>query len=285
MKTKNLFAILFFSALVISCGKEDEGGSSFSQEEAVANTKIDMMNNDVSQIVENQLTEDDGIDGKNAQGVQDYLPGCATVTRVPAYGTPITDGQLITKTIDFGTTGCALSNGNVLKGVIVITFTYHPDATSHTINYSFENFYYNAIKFEGNKSFTRVMGTSAANPNMHPIVTMNMDMTATFPNGDVYERVGSRVREIIEGYTTAILIDNVYQITGSWTTTLVGASTQTSTITDPLIVKLNCSNIVEGIITFEKNGNNATLDYGDGECDNQAVFTYNGIPYNITLGN
>lgn len=284
MKTKFLMLTLIISLVTISCSKDAEqtDSSTITAEEAGVNAKIDIMNDDVSKVVENQLTSDDGITGRSPQ---DYLPACATVTRVPAFGTVPEVGTLITKTIDFGTTGCPLPNGNILRGKIIISFTYQPNATTHTINYHFDHFFHNAIRFDGNKTFTRVMGTSTVNPNIHPIVTMNMEITATFPNGAVFVRVGSRVREIIAGYNTPELSDNVYQVTGSWTTTFPNTTVQTSTITSPLIIKLSCSNIVQGIITFERNSHTATLNYGNGDCDNQAVFTINGNSYPITLGN
>lgn len=271
--------------MTLSCNKEDDSSSPMTAEEAAMNAKIDIANDDVSKIVEDQLTPDDGISGKSPEVVAPFLPDCATVTRVPEFGTTITPGTLVTKTIDFGTTGCPLPNGNILKGIIVISFTYQPEAISHTVNYSFNNFFHNAIEFDGTKTFTRVMGTSTANPQTHPIVTMNMDMTATFPNGAVVTREGTRVREIIEGYGTPIWNDNIYEITGSWTTTFPNNVVQTSTITSPLRIRMNCSNIVRGIITIVRNNNTATLDYGVGECDNLAVFTINGNSYTITLGN
>ena len=287
MKTTKIILGLALAFSIFSCSKDDNG-SSISAADAATNAKIDIMNDDVSKIVEDQLTTSDGISGKTNQTVQTseaFLPPCATVTRVPAFGTVITPGTLITKTIDFGTTGCPLPNGNVLRGVIVVSFTYQSDATSHTITYTFQDFYHNAIKFNGTKTFTRVMTTSTANPNVHPIVTMNMDMTATLPNGDVITRVGQRVREIIEGYATAIWLDNIYQITGEWTTTFPNGGIQTSTITSPLRIRMNCPNIVRGVITIVRNDNTATLDYGDGECDNLATFTVNGVAHIITLGN
>ena len=165
-----------------------------------------------------------------------------------------------------------------------MSFTYQPDATSHTITYTFQNFYHNAIKFNGTKTFTRVMATSTPNPNSHPIVTMNLDMTATLPNGDIVTRVGQRVREIIEGYSTLIWLDNIYQVTGEWTTTFPSGGVQTSTITTPLRIRMNCPNIVRGVISIVRNGNTATLDYGNGDCDNLATFTVNGNSYTIILG-
>jgi hypothetical protein len=284
MKTMKLILSLVLIISVLSCSKE-ESNSAISKEDAGTNAKLDIANDDVSKIVEDQLTTEDGISGRSANDVNSYLPSCAVVTRVPEYGTVITPGTLITKTINFGTVGCPLPNGNILKGIIVITFTYQPDATSHTINYTFTDFYHNAIKFNGTKTFTRVLGTSAANANVHPIVTMVMDMTATLPNGNEVTRVGTRTREIIEGYNTPAWLDNIYEVTGNWTTTFPSGAVNSSTITTPLRIRMNCSNIVRGVISIVRNSNTATLDYGDGECDNLAIFTINGNSYTITLGN
>lgn len=286
MKTKFGVLVMLFSLLIISCTKEDTEKSTITAEEATVSAKLDLMNDDVSKIVEEQemSTYTNATSGKMTTVADYYLPNCAQVTRVPAFGTLITPGTVVTKTIDFGTIGCPLPNGIVVKGKIIIVFTFQPEATSHTINYTFDNFYHNNIKYTGTKTFTRVMSTSESNPNIHPIVTMNMDMTATFPNGNVYTRVGQRVREIVEGYTTPIWTDNVYKVTGSWTTTFPNAATQTATITTPIMIKLNCAYISKGVITIVRDATTATLDYGNGECDNQAVFTINGVSYPITLG-
>ncbi|HHT9076964.1 TPA: hypothetical protein ACT5B6_002249, partial [Flavobacterium psychrophilum] len=65
--------------------------------------------------------------------------------------------------------------------------------------------------------------------------------------------------------------------------------TQTSTITSPIIIKLACtptnSALSKGVISFVRNSHIATLDYGNGDCDNLAVFTINGVSHTIALGN
>ena len=43
--------------------------------------------------------------------------------------------------------------------------------------------------------------------------------------------------------------------------------------------------IVSGVISIVRNGNTGTLDYGDGTCDNTALFTFNGNTYTIAIGN
>ena len=195
------------------------------------------------------------------------------------------------KTIDFGTTGCQLNNGNIVKGKIIISFVYQPTAVSHTVTYTFDNFYHNNIKFVGTKTFTRSLTAATATSAPHPIVVMLLDMTITMPNGDVYTRVGTRTRELVEGFsTTQIFADNIYKITGNWTTTHPNGTIQTATITTPLRARMSCLVVnkpllVLGVITFVKNGVTATLDYGNGDCDNTAVFTINGVSYTITIGN
>lgn len=291
MKIKILMLATIVSLFAVNCSKEDSTNEtqSFSADEAAVNARMDIMNDDLSQVVEENLLPEDGISGKGTQLVERFLPICATVTRVPAFGTTPTVGSTITKTIDFGTAGCPLPNGNVLKGKIIISFVYNPNATTQTINYELVDFYHNAIQFNGNKTFTRIMTATTATSVNHPIVTMNMEITATFPDGRVFTRVGTRVREIIEGYGNPNLSDNVYQVTGNWTTTYPNTSVQVSTITTPLIIKFSCypqfSVVSKGIITFTRNNNNATLDYGDGTCDNQAIFTINGVAFTIVLNN
>jgi hypothetical protein len=293
MKTKIVFLGLLLALFTISCNK-DKDNNDFTADEAGVNAKIDLANDDVSDIIEGQFnaTMENTTSGKTTElAAATNLPTCATITRVPTFGTAPTVGQTVTKTIDFGTTGCAMPNGNVLKGQIIMSFVYNPTATSHTINYQFVNFYHNAIKFDGNKTFTRTMSVATATSPSHPIVVMNMQMTVTFPDGRVFERVGTRTREIIEGYgTPLVLADNVYKVTGSWTTTFPNTTVQTSTITTPLLVKMSCIAVnkpllVKGVITFERNGNIATLDYGNGDCDNLAIFTINGTQYTIVIGN
>ncbi len=292
MKTVKWLMSAVAVTLLVSCNRDDKE-TFITAEEATVNAKMDIANNDVTDLVENEekSTYDNSLSGKTTEPSTEALPSCATVTRVPAFGTALTPGTSVTKTIDFGTSGCPLANGNVVKGKIIISFVFEPGATTHTINYQFDNFYHNGIKYEGNKTFTRTMTVATATVPSHPIVTMNMDMIATFPNGNSYQRVGQRVREIIEGYDTpGLLADNVYQVTGSWTTTFPNTTLQTSTITTPLQIKMSCMAvnkplIVSGVISIVRNGNTGTLDYGDGTCDNTALFTFNGNTYTIAIGN
>lgn len=296
MKTKIFILSMVVTLMTIGCSKDNnDTNTAITPEEAGINSKIDMANDDAVDIITEQEnnTYANSTNGKQIGEVPySALTTCATITRVPDFGTPLTVGQTVTKTINFGTTGCTLANGNVVRGVIVMSFVFDPNATSHTVTFTFNDFYHNNIKFNGTKTYIRTMTTATATSPAHPIVTVNIDLTATLTDGRVFTRTGQRVREMIAGFGTADISDDIHRVTGSWTTTFPNMVAQTATISssNPLLVKMSCVAlhkplIVQGVITYNRNGNTATLDFGDGTCDNTAIFTHNGISVTIIIGN
>lgn len=276
MKVSKLVVGLAVIALGFSCSKDEENNT-MTSEELTINAKMDEISDDVAKIAEDQVGIQQTL-GRYSETPESMLPPCATVTLV------VTDNTW-TRTVDFGTTGCAMPNGNVLKGQIIISGSTNFDQPSYVINYSFVNFYHNNIKIEGNRTVTRTLASTATLAAVHPVATMDINMTVTLPNGATHTRIGTRVREMIEGFDTPMVWqDNVFSITGSWTTTFP-AGTKTSTITTPLRIRMNCPHIVRGVIQVVRNDNTATIDFGDGTCDNLATLTINGNTYTITLGN
>ncbi|RTY90894.1 hypothetical protein [Flavobacterium sp. GT3R68] len=277
MKAKILlFGMTLFLLTFASCNKDDEGNSSsLTSEETMTNAKMDAAADDVSKIIDDQYNVQE-----NSKMVvpASILPSCATVTTVVT-------GNTWTRTIDFGTTGCDMPNGNSLRGTIIVSGSTDFNQSTHTIHYSFLHFYHNNTLIEGNNTVVRTLESTNANANLHPVANMTIHMTFTLVNGNVYTRVGNRVREMVVGYDTPdVWLDNEFLITGSWVTTLPNGGTQNSTITTPLRIRMNCNHIVSGVLTVTRNNVTATLDYGDGSCDNIAVVTINGVAHTITLG-
>jgi hypothetical protein len=275
MKTTKIILGMALAFSIFSCSKDDSNSSS-GLSEAKVSAKIDMATEDVAKIVEDQYALQVNPDaGKNDLETEN-LPSCATVTVELTAST-------WTRTVVFD--NCTLPNGNVLDGTIIVSGSLNFGTPSHTISYTFVDFHHNNILIEGNRTVVRSMQSTTALSTVHPVANMSIDMTVTFPNGNVYHRVGNRVRELIEGFDTPMVwADNVFSISGSWTTTFP-VGTQTSTITTPLRVRANCPNIVRGVVEIVRNDNTAVLDYGNGECDNQATLTINGTTTTITLGN
>ncbi len=272
MKTTNFILGLALSLSILSCGKDDSG-STVSEEKV--NAKIDAVADDVSDLVEKEYYEAANGAGKVSTNQELALPDCVQVTVV-------TTDLTWTRTLLF--TNCTMPNGNVLDGTIIISGSTDFTAPSQTISYSFVNFHHNNILVEGNRTMVRTLQSTATLATIHPVANIAFDMSLTFPNGNVYHRVGNRIREMIDGFGTPFIwLDNKFSISGSWTTTFPNG-TRTSTITTPLIAEAGCPHIVSGVITVVGPVNTATLDYGNGDCDNQATLTINGVSTTITLG-
>jgi hypothetical protein len=77
--------------------------------------------------------------------------------------------------------------------------------------------------------------------------------------------------------------DDVFQITGDASGSNSNGNSWAALITDPLIKKPACHWIVKGTVRITRNTNIAVLDYGNGDCNNKAIITINGIPHDITL--
>ncbi|TBX69549.1 hypothetical protein EZL74_06635 [Flavobacterium silvisoli] len=287
MKTKILLGIIALIAVfsLTGCSKDSStSDSAFTSDDVKASNKMDQASNDVSEIVEDQyLQQNPSAAGKTTASYVSILPSCATVT------TEVT-ATTWTRTIVFANGGCTMPNGNVLEGSIIVSGSLNFNTPSYVINYQFVNFRHNNILIEGNKTITRTFTNSALLATNHPIHVMDINMTFTFPNGDVYTRVGTRKRECIDGFTSPMnWHDNVYLITQNITTTKPNGATHTNTVTDasPLRIEMNCQyRIVSGILTITKPNHTAVLDYGTGTCDNNATISIDGgTPTAFTFGN
>ena len=287
MKTTKLFGIIALIAVfsLTGCSKDsDSNDTGLTSQDVQVNNKIDQASNDVSEIVEDQyLQQNPSAAGKTTLPPASILPSCATITTTL---TPTT----WTRTITFATGGCTMPNGNVLEGTIIVSGSLNFDTPSYVINYQFVNFHHNNILIEGNRTVTRTFSSSALLATNHPIHVMDINMTVTFPNGDVYTRVGTRKRECVDGFTSPInWHDNVYLITGSVTTTKTNGVVHTNTVTEasPLRIELSCQyRIVSGTLTITRPNHTAVLDYGTGDCDNNATISIDGgTPTAFTFGN
>ncbi|MEM1001163.1 MAG: hypothetical protein AAGH46_00775 [Bacteroidota bacterium] len=200
------------------------------------------------------------------------LPACVTVT--------VTIQQNFRELlIDFGTEGCNI-RGNLLRGQIQVTYNRDPEAQEVLINYTLIDFFFNAKSIEANRTILR----QRSNENGNPMFTHTLDITVTWPNGASASRQGAKIREWIEGTGSSIFSDNVFEVIGNWTTTFVNGHTHSYEVVEPLRREVICLYFVSGAIGVERTNFGGVLDYGDGDCDNEATFTFNnGNEIQITL--
>jgi len=208
--------------------------------------------------------------GRSAQ--QSGLPACVTITVVMQQ-------NYREVTVDFGTEGCIV-NGHLLKGQIVFTYSRNPEAQQVLITYTLEDFYFDNKNIIGSKTLLKEL----SNDNGNPQFTHTLDLTVIWPNGAQASREGVKIREWVEGFGSGVWSDNVFEITGNWSTTFVNGNTHTYEVVIPLRREVICFYFVSGSINVQRTNFGGVFDYGNGNCDNQATFTFNnGNVVNITL--
>ncbi|OYU83916.1 MAG: hypothetical protein CFE24_09135 [Flavobacterium sp. BFFFF2] len=292
--TKTTFTILSICALLLSaCTSNVRDVSPITKDEASLNTKIDLMNDDVSRIIEESengtyLNTSWGKSGASVE-VEKGGPSCLSVIRIPSFGSAVGENWTVTKTLDYGTQDCQLSSGNYVRGKIVISYKFTPNNTNRVVSYRFDGFYHNGFLYDGKSTLERSMIEATANVLRHPQFKLKMNLKITSPDGTEYKRAGYKVREHIQGFDTNTTSDDVYSVTGIWSNSFGQAYDIISTISVPLIVKNDCSQsnvdhpkVVQGQISLDRQGVTATIDFGDGTtCTPVRTFTSNGVTVNL----
>lgn len=265
---KNILIVLFTLTLLNSCRKsvrDEDNDTKAAQDFALA----DIAFNDVSNLLTEVMENESGLRAANIN------LSCATVT-VDTLAFPMT------VSIDFGTTNCLGGDGRNRRGIINATFTgkYRDSLTVVTITPS--NYYLNDYKIEGTKVVTNKGHNSDGNLWFTVVIT-NAIITATDGTWNITFD-SNRTREWIVGESTAILSDDIYEISGTMDGTSRTGNHFTASTTTPVRVELSCAWIVSGVIEVTPdNVSPRIIDFGSGGCDNAATVTVNGNTYDVEL--
>jgi hypothetical protein len=165
-----------------------------------------------------------------------------------------------------------LANDKIIDGIIKIELTAAP-WTDGAVREITMDLVIDSVEINGEKrvEFTGEKGVSKK-------WEITSEITFTYPDGTELFRSAERTREWISGLDTKWdLSDDKVQITGKVTCVDTEENEYTKEIDEenPLIRIGTCRLIVSGTVIFSQNGEQfATFDYGDGECDNIATYTY-----------
>lgn len=271
---------LFASAVVSlaigfnSCKKSDETLSEefentfeISGDQAVTNNLLQD-----AEDVFLEVAQDNNIAGNFApEPVNNIIP-CATVTITPVTGFPKTI------VIDFGIS-CTY-NGVTRSGKINVTLTDSVRKSGSIATMTFTNYFVNLYKIEGTYTWTN---TSTANTRSWTRVTSNGKITA--PDAKYWLHEGTRSVTQTGGVGTATVLDDIFSVTsGTHTVTNSANISRTCTILEALQRKVACANIDKGKIKVQGPNHYATIDFGDGTCDNLATLSIDGrTPRTIVL--
>ena len=200
---------------------------------------------------------------------------CFTITVVPN----IPHVFPKTVTIDFGT-GCLGRDGKFRKGKIVSIYTNPMFVPGAKVSTTFVGYYVDSFKIEG----THITeNTSTSNMQGWKVKVINGKITNTNNNR---WRMWNSVKDVLQvagNGTPHFPLDDIYKIDGAATGSNSGGHNWSSLITESLIKKFTCPWIVQGKVRLNKDGRTALLDYGNGNCDNQAIIYINGVPHIIYL--
>lgn len=273
--TKFTYALVVLGLTLTSCTSEDAVPEEQQNEdisEVRLSSEIDTAASVVGDIIIDayEVEESESLDRQSQQ--QSALPDCVTITVVAQ--------QFFREvTVDFGTEGCIV-HGHLLKGQIVFSYTRNPDAQQVLITYDLIDFFFDAKNIIGSKTLLKEL----SNDNGNPQFTHTLDLTVIWPNGAQASREGLKIKEWVEGHGSGIFSDNVFEITGNWSTTFVNGNQHTYEVLTPLRREVICFYFVSGTVDVQRTNFGGSFDYGNGDCDNQATFTFNnGNVIDITL--
>ena len=144
---------------------------------------------------------------------------------------------------------------------------------------TFDNYYKNLYKVEGTYTWTN---TSTAVTRSWKRKTENGKITA--PDARYWLHSGMRYITQTAGVGTATITDDVFSITGDHTVANATGATRVITVLNALQKKVACANIDKGILKVQGPNHYATIDFGDGTCDNLALLSIDGrTPRTIIL--
>ncbi len=200
----------------------------------------------------------------------DQRLNCATITH---------DRENNTISIDFGD-GCEDNRGTVRSGSILITYTGPRIIPGNSVTTTFENYYVDSVLVQG----TRVVENTTSSLDTISLQVSLTDGSLTWPDGTSASREATRVRKFF--------LDAEDNITSTVTGGASGVNrlgtSYTSSITTELVFSQSCQlyrvPISGSIEITTSNENTLVVDYGDGECDRLATFTFNdGEPREVNL--
>jgi hypothetical protein len=280
MKRRILSATLVIALAVVgfsSCNRDriDAAEVEVVTDAAETQARTENIDQDVNEVAEESAARV-GVFGANGctPNFTNGAGSCAVVTKTGAF-------PALNISIDFGT-GCTTANGRIRSGIINIVLTDSIQNPGSVATITFNNYYVNGYKRDG--TITRTNTTIAGGTTRSWNRTV-VGGSLTAPSGAVRTFTKNiNITQTAGVSTPCDRTDDIYLLDGTRTVTGFNGKTRTFTTQTPLQKKASCANIDMGILNITAGTKTATLDFGTGNCDNQAVLTIPGkSPKTITL--
>lgn len=207
---------------------------------------------------------DNGLKSSSNRHKARYLNGvCPEVTFVTTEG-----GFPKTITLNYGEK-TELVNGRILSGVISIEISAPFNTVGATHSVTFIGFGVDSISISGTKVRTLVNNTDGREANIA------RNLVLTLPDGTIINNTAEITRKWSEGISTPFIYsDDVFEITGFSSFEDSEGNVYSKSIIEKLVKKGDCRFIVSGLVELSYNAKMfASIDYGDGSCNNLATMT------------
>ncbi len=208
------------------------------------------------------------------------VQGCYTTTITPAkiYQWPKTVVR------NFGS-GCTGIDGKVRSGKIISVFSAPIFTEGATVATSFENYVVDSFIITGSMVTTNAFKYDSKDTSYAIKVNLK-DAKAAHINNGLWSKVNGEITytqqkrspnyfvPMTPFYTTGVLTgENSFDI--SWR----------AEVTSPVLRSFECQWPLSGVLSLQWNNNpaKASIDYGNGNCDNRARLTYKGAEMDIQL--
>lgn len=221
--------------------------------------------------------------GIQENGIKKMSTSCETFSIIAGDTTDISpkdgvyDSQLpVTFQIDYGTLGCVGADGVYRTGKINITTSKKWSNFNNKVTVDLVNYKANTITYSGQLIITKTNSLTITTQVINGHCT---DGTWTID----YE--GTKTLTQTAGQTTPNTeADDIYSITGNSSGKNREGRTFTTSIINPLVKKSNCKYITSGSLELTPDGfKTRTVDFGTGNCDDDATYTVNGQTISFKL--
>jgi hypothetical protein len=272
MKTKKMItlrnvAIATSLMLVVSCNKKTETTdvSAIANDDNVAENAF----YDMKTAGDNAGTESTQVQSLE-KGIKDTT--CVKVEYVN-YDPNTKTGTL---NLNFGETNCTCKDGKKRRGIIKVEYKGTDKLIGSQVVYIADKYFVNDYGLMGKKTVTY--------SDTFKFTIKVEGGVVTKPDGSKITWNSDRTRTMTAGQKTPYLSDDTYEITGTSSGVNAAGNPYSFETETALVKSMNCDYIKSGKLKIKRSGKkDATVDYGDGTCDDKGTLSVGSWTKDITV--
>ena len=158
---------------------------------------------------------------------------------------------------------CTINGTDDINGNLTITYAAENESSVFTATYA--DFYVGNLKINGTRNYVL---TNAPDQNTDSY-NVTSSMTVETEVGTLVTESGTKTFSFNFGDT---LGSSTFSLRGNWKVEANGTTYMVETV-DDLKGSLTCEHLIGGSMNVDKNGFIINVDFGEGQCDNQATIT------------